>query len=201
VRDDRAPGGHLGRVVVGQPGLRVHAAGAKEGLVRVEVGEERLGLRAEAGRIARPDLPAAQQQLDLIPVGERHRGGHRVRQHPAAEGLRECAGHLQRGGADVDDDRVLGLDQGRGEPGDGQLARRVQAAAGGEVALRGPDRERAAVDPLEQAPVPQPAQVAADRLQRYAELPREFFGGDRLRLAKLGEDGLAALSRQHTAPE
>ena len=66
---------------------------------------------------------------------------------------------------------------------------------------RGPDRERAAVDPLEQAPVPQPAQVAADRLQRHAELPREFLGGDRLRLAKLGEDGLAALSRQHTAPE
>jgi hypothetical protein len=59
VRDDRAPGGHLGRVVVGQSGLRVHAAGAKERLVRVEVGEERLGLRAEAGRVALPDLPAA----------------------------------------------------------------------------------------------------------------------------------------------
>ena len=201
VRDDRAPGGHLGRVIVGQPGLRVHAAGAQERLVGVEVGEEGLGLRTEAGRVAAPDLPAAQQQLDLLPVGERHRGGHRVRQHPAAEGFRERAGHLQRGGADVDDDRVLGLDQGRGEPGDGQLARRVQAAAGGEVALRGPDRERAAVDPLEQAPVPQPAQVAADRLQRHAVLPREFLGGDRLRLAKLGDDGLAALSRQHTAPE
>jgi hypothetical protein len=201
VRDDRAPGGHLGRVVVGQPGLRVHAAGAEEGLVRVEVGEERLGLRAEAGRVARPDLPAAQQQLDLIPVGERHRGGHRVRQHPAAEGFRQGPGHLQRGGADVDDDRVLGLDQGRGQLGDGQLARRVQGAPGGEVALRGPDRERAAVHPLEQPPVPQPAQVAADRLQRHAEPPREFLGGDRLRLAELGEDGLAALSRQHTAPE
>jgi hypothetical protein len=59
VRDDRAPGGHLGRVVVGQPGLGVHAAGAEEGLVRVEVGEECLGLRAEAGRVALPDLPAA----------------------------------------------------------------------------------------------------------------------------------------------
>ena len=92
VRDDRAPGGHLGRVVVGQPGLRVHAAGAEERLVGVEVGEEGLGLRAEAGRVAVPDLPAAQQQLDLLPVGERHRGGHRVRQHPAAEGFRAAPG-------------------------------------------------------------------------------------------------------------
>jgi hypothetical protein len=114
VRDDRAPGGHLGRVVVGQPGLRVHAAGAEERLVGVEVGEEGLGLRAEAGRVAVPDLPAAQQQFDLLPVGERHRGGHRVRQHPAAEGFRQRPGHLESGGADVDDDGVLGLDQGRG---------------------------------------------------------------------------------------
>jgi hypothetical protein len=201
VRDDRAPGGHLGRVVVGQPGLRVHATGAEERLVGVEVGEERLGLRAIAGRVAVPDLPAAQQQVDLFPVGERHRGRHRVRQHPAAEGLRQRPGHLQRGGADVDDDRVPGLDQGRGQPRDGQLPLGVQGAPGGEVALGGPDRQRAAVDPLEQPPVPQPAQVAADRLQRHAEPPREFLGGDRLGLAELGEDGLAALSRQHTAPE
>jgi len=201
VRDDRAPGGHFGRVIVGQPGLRVHAAGAEERLVGVEVGEERLGLRAEAGRVAGPDLPAAQQQFDLLPVGERHHGGHRVGQHPAAERFRQRPGDLERGGADVDDDRVLGLDQGRGQLGDGQLAHRVQGAPGGEVALGRPDRERAAVDPLEQPPVPQPAQVAADRLQRHAEPPREFLGGDRLRLAELGEDGLAALSRQHTAPE
>jgi len=187
-------------VVVGQPGLRVHAAGTEERLVRVEVGEEGLGLRAEAGRVAVPDLPAAQQQFDLLAVGERHRGGHRVRQHPAAEGLRQRPGHLQRGGADVDDDRVPGLDQGRGQLGDGQLASGVQGAPGGEVTLGGPDRERPAVHPLEQPPVPQPAQVAADRLQRHAEPPREFLGRDRLRLAELGEDGLAALSRQHTAP-
>jgi hypothetical protein len=114
VRDDRAPGGHLGRVIVGQAGLRVYAAGAEERLVGVEVGEEGLGLGAEAGRVAVPHLPAAQQQLDLVPVGECHRGGHRVGQHPAAEGFRQRPGHLERGGADVDDDGVLGLDQRRG---------------------------------------------------------------------------------------
>jgi len=200
VRDDRAPGGHLGRVVVGQPGLRVHAAGAEERLVGVEVGEEGLGLRAEAGRVAGPHLPAAQQQFDLLPVSERHHGGHRVGQHPAAEGFRQGPGHLERGGADVDDDGVPGLDQRRGELGDGELARCVQGAPGGEVALGGPDRERAAVHPLQQPPVAQPAQVAADCLQRHAEPPREFLGGDRLRLAELGEDGLTSLSWQHTAP-
>jgi hypothetical protein len=200
VRDDRAPGGHLGRVVVGQAGLRVHAARAEERLVGVEVSEEGLGLRAEAGRVAGPHLPAAQQQLDLVPVGERHRGGHRVGQDPAAEGLRQRPRHLERGGADIDDDGVRRLDQGRGQPGDGLLAHRVEDAPGGEVPFGRPDRQRAAVHPLEQPPVPQPAQVAADRLQRHAEPSREFLGGDRLRLAELGEDGLAALSRQHTAP-
>jgi hypothetical protein len=110
VRDDRAPGGHLGRMVIGQPGLRVHAAGAEERLVGVELGEEGLRLRAGAGRVAVPHLPAAQQQVDLLPVGERHRGGHRVRQHPATEGFGQRPGHLERGGADVDDDRFLGFD-------------------------------------------------------------------------------------------
>ena len=65
VRDDRAPGDHLGRVVVGQPGLGVHAAGPEERLVGVELGEEGLGLGAVAGRVAGPYLPAAQQQVDL----------------------------------------------------------------------------------------------------------------------------------------
>jgi hypothetical protein len=165
VRDDRAPGGHLRRVVVGQPGLRVHAARAEECLVGVEVGEEGFRLGAEAGGVAGPHLPAAQQQLDVVPAAQRHRGGHRVGQHPAAEGLRQRPRHLERGGADVDDDRVLGFDQGRGQLRDGPLARRVQGAPGGEVALGGADRQRAAVHPFEQPAVPQPAQVAADRLQ------------------------------------
>ena len=198
MRDDRAPGGHLGRVVVGQPGLGVHAARAEEGLVGVEVGEEGLRLRAEAGRVAVPHLAAAQQQFDLRPVGERHRGGHRVRQHPAAEGFGQRPGHLERGGADVDDEGVLGLDQRRGQLRDGLLARGVQGAPGGEVTLGGPDRKRAAVNPFEQPLVPQSAQVAADRLQRHAVPPREVLGGDRLGLADLGEDRLAALSRQHS---
>ncbi len=73
----------------------------------------------------------------------------------------------------------------------------MQAAPGGEVALAGPDGEGTAVDPLEQPPVPQPAQVPADRLERDAEPPRQLIGGDRADLADLGEDGLAALGRQH----
>ena len=133
VRDDRAPGDHLGRVIVGQAGLRVHAAGAEERLVGVELGEERLRVRAEAGRVARPHLPAAELDLDLLPGGEFHRHGHRVGQHPAAERGGQRPGHLERGGAHVDDDRVLGLDQRRGQPGNRLFALAVQGAAGGEV--------------------------------------------------------------------
>ncbi len=123
MRDDGAPGGHLGRVVVGKTGLGVHPAGPEERLVGVEVGEERLRLGAVAGRVAPPHLPAAQQQVDLRPVGQGHRDRHRVRQHPAAECLGQRPGHLERGGADVDDDGVVRLDQGRGQPRDGLLAR------------------------------------------------------------------------------
>jgi hypothetical protein len=123
VRDDRAPGGHLGQVVVGQPGLGVHPAGPEERLVGVAGGEERLRLGAVAGRVAAPHLPAAQQQFDLRPVGQGHRDRHRVRQHPPAECLRQRPGHLERGGADVDDDGVGWLDQRRRQPRDGLLAR------------------------------------------------------------------------------
>jgi len=169
VGDDRAPGDHLGRVVVGQPGPDVHAARPEERLVGVELGEERLGLRAVAGRVARPHLPAAQLQFELVPDRELHRDRDRVGQHPAAERLGQGAGHLERGGADVDHDRVLGCDQRRREPGDGQFPLVVQRAAGGEGVLGRADRQRPAVDPLEQAPVAQAAQVAADRLGRDAE--------------------------------
>jgi hypothetical protein len=178
----------------------VHAARAEEGLVGVELGEERLGLRAVAGRVAGPHLPAAQLQLDLVPGGEFHRGRHRVGQHAAAERLGQGPGHLQRGRADVDHDRVLGSDHPRREPGDGKLLIAVQGAAGGEGALGRPDRQRPAVDPLEQAPVPQATQIAPDRLGGDAEPLGEVLGGDRLDLAQFGQDGPAALSRQHTAP-
>ena len=200
VGDDRAPGDHFGRVVVGQPGPGVYAPRAEERLVGVELGEERFGLGAVAGRVAGPDLPAAQLQLDLVPGGEFHRGRHRVRQHPAAERLGQGPGHLQRGRADIDHDGVLRRDQGRREPGDGQLPFAVQGAAGGEAVLGRPHRQRPAVDPLEQAPVPQAAQVAPDRLGGDAEPLGQVLGGDRLSLAQFGQDGPAALSRQHTAP-
>jgi hypothetical protein len=200
VGDDRAPGDHLGRVIVGQPGPGVHAARAQEGLVGVELGEERLGLRAVAGGVAGPYLSAAQVQFDLVPGREFHRGRHRVGQHPAAERKGQGPGHLERGRADVDDDRVLGRDHRRREPRDSQLPVLVLGAAGGEGALGRADRQRTAVDPLEQPPVPQSAQVAPDRLGGDAEPLGEVLGGDRLGLAQFGQDGPTALSRQHKAP-
>src|SRR6516164_3015409 len=61
VVDDRAADHHLGRVVVGEPGLGVDPAGAEERPVGVELGEECLGVRAGAGAVAVPHLPAAQK--------------------------------------------------------------------------------------------------------------------------------------------
>jgi hypothetical protein len=175
----------------------MHAARPEERLVRVELGEERLGLRAVAGRVARPDLTAAQQQVDLVPGREHHRDRHRVGQHPAAEPGGQRPGHLERGRPDVDHDRVLRLDQRRREPRDGHLAVAVQGAARGEGALGRPDRQRPAVDPLQQAGVTQAAQVAPDRLGGHAEPLGQVLGRDRLGLAQLGQDHPSALSWQH----
>src|SRR5262249_45008497 len=54
-----------------------------------------------------------------------------------------------------------------------------------------------AVDPVEQALVAEPAQVAPDRLDRYAELAGQVVGGHGAVLAHLGQDRLAPLGRQH----
>jgi hypothetical protein len=56
------------------------------------------------------------------------------------------------------------------------------------------------VHPVQQALLAQPAQVAADRLDRYAELAGQLVGGHGAVLAHLGQDRLAPLYRQHRAP-
>ena len=136
VRDDRAPGGHLGRVVVGQPGLRVHAARARGTPCRRRTRRRRPrpARRSRPRRRAGPARRTAAARPRSRSTSSIAAGTELVSTRPRkASGQRP--GHLQRGGADVDDDRVLGLDQGRGERGDRPLARRVQGAAGGEVAL------------------------------------------------------------------
>src|SRR5215469_8969133 len=59
MRDDRAPDDDLGRVVVGEPRLVVHAARAEERPVGVELGEEAISVSAGARSVARPDLAPA----------------------------------------------------------------------------------------------------------------------------------------------
>jgi hypothetical protein len=199
VGDYHAPRRHLVGVVIGKPGLGVHAAGAEERLVRVDLREEGVGLRAVAGRVARADLAAGQQQLDLFPGRKLHGDGDRVGEHPPAEVRGQCPGHLKGGGADVDDDRVLRLHQAGGQRGDRALAVVVRAAARGERALGGLHGKRAAVDALQQAGVAQPAQVTADRLHRHAEHPGQVLGRHGARLANLGEDRLTSLCWHHGA--
>ena len=120
--DHHAPRRDLVGVVVGKTGLGVHAAGAEERLVRVHLREEGVGLRAVAGRVARAHLAAGQQQLDLVPGRQLHGDGDRVGEHPPAEVRGQRPGDLKGGRADVDDDRVLRLDQAGGERGDRALA-------------------------------------------------------------------------------
>ena len=116
-------------VVVGQPGLGVHAAGAEERLVRVYLPEEGVGGRAVAGGVARAHLAAGQQQLDLFPGRQLQGDGDRVGEHPPAEVRGQPPRDLEGGGADVDDDRVLRLAEARGQRGDGTLAVMVPGAA------------------------------------------------------------------------
>jgi hypothetical protein len=192
-----APRRDLMGVVIGKPGLGVHAAGAEECLVRVHLREEGVGLRAVAGRVAGAHLAAGQQQLDLLPGRQLHGDGDRVGEHAPAEVRGQRPGDLERGRADVDDDRVLRLDQAGGQPRDGALAVVVPDAARGEGPLGGLHGQRAAVHALEQALVTQPAQVTADRLDRHAEHPGQVLGRHGARLANLGEDRVASLGWHH----
>jgi len=153
VRDDRARVPPRA-VIVGQPGA-ARARRLSPG-TPCRIKSRRTPRPAHRKQAASPpDLPAAQQATSTSSRSA-EAPSRRAPISSAREGLREWRATSARR-CDVDDDR-LGLDQGRGEPGDRQLARRVQAAAGGEVALRGPDRESARRRPLEQAPVPQPRQ-------------------------------------------
>ena len=109
-------------------------------------------MRAGAGAVAGPDLPAAEQYLHAPAGGQFHRDRSGTGEHAASECGRQGARHFQRGGADIDDDGLVGLDQGGGQGRDGALAGDVAGAPGGKAALTRPAGRagRAAVHALKQ---------------------------------------------------
>ena len=87
-----------------------------------------------------------------------------------------------------------------GRVGDGVLLALLEGRLGGEARLEqgvAGDRRRAAVDLLEQAPLVEDLEVAADGHVRHAELADEVGDADRPVLADPVEDEGLALAGEH----
>ena len=197
--DDGAPHHHLGRVVVGQAGFRVDAAGAEERPVGVELGEERLRVAPEQAASPCRTWPPAQQDLDVSrPDSSSAAGTELVSTRP-----RKLAGSARATSSAVVPTSMTIVSSGStsdaASAAMARLASMCRAAAGREAALAGPAGRagRAAVDPVQQ-----PVCCSVRRSRRMVSTdtsnsPGQVLGGDRAVLPYLGQDRLAALRRQH----
>ena len=173
VRDDRAPDHDLRRVVVGEPGGGVDAAGSDERLVGVELVEERLGVRARAGPVAGAHRAAADQQVDAGPVGQLHRGGTEL----VSTRPRNAAGSARATSSAVVPTSMTIVSSGSTRLAASaaiarfrstlRLLRAVKLPSSGPPGWPGGP----AVHALQQPFGVQRAQVPPDRLDRYVELP------------------------------
>ncbi len=100
-------------VIRGQAKLQIQTIDAEEQFVEAVIVQARLGLHALYRQRLLAQPPAGQHQLDALGVrqfpGDVQAIGHH--RHPLQAA--QMAGHVQRGGAAVDDDVVANLDQPR----------------------------------------------------------------------------------------
>ena len=114
------------------------------------------------------------------------------------------AGHLDGGGADVDDDGLARLQQSRGDAGQSSLGLLVDDGAFGERGFLAahPLQQAggAAVHAPDRAALLEQREVASHGLGRYAKAVDQFVGADRVRTVHQVDDGVVPSYRKHTAP-